>query len=346
VPHSDPTDTTRKNKFDMYTRVHLDGNKYHEGKYIHGIELEGTKGSYPKNANAWLPLRWNALSGEDYGRSYVEEYLGDLKAIDGLQKAIIQHSAIASKTFGILRPNSMMTPDDIAGVSNGGFVTGDPEDIFFPEIGKYNDMNVAKSTIAEITESLSRAFLLAQVRDSERTTAEEIRMQASELETALGGAYSLLAVTFQQPMLMREIERLKKSNQIRNINNKDIEPKVIVGLEGLGRGTDLDKFMRAVAALGQMQPVLETIQDIDRNKVIQFTFNAVGLDGDDVLKSAQTKQAEAQAAQQQQAQQMAGETMQNAVSAGTSELIKQGVENPEATANLVQNTQQAMQPQT
>ena len=113
-------------------------------------------------ANAWLPLRWNALSGEDYGRSYVEEYLGDMKTIDGLQKAINEHSAIASKTFGIIRPNSMMTPEDIARVANGGFVTGDPEDIFFPEIGKYNDLQVAKTTIGEITESLSRAFLLTQ----------------------------------------------------------------------------------------------------------------------------------------------------------------------------------------
>lgn len=346
MPNSDEiADTTKKNKFDMYTRIYLDGNKYREAKYIYGVELEGTQGSYPKDSSAWLPLRWNALSGEDYGRSYVEEYFGDLRTLDGLQKAINEHSAIASKTFGIIRPNSMMTPEDITRVSNGGFVTGDPEDIFFPEIGKYNDMQVAKATIGEITESLSRAFLLTQTRDAERVTAEEIRLQASELETALGGAYSLLAINFQQPILMRQIARLKKSGAIQNVNNQDIEPKIIVGLEGLGRGTDLDKFMRAVAALGQMAPVLEQIPDIDKNKTLIFTFNAVGLDGEDVLKSVQKKQQEAAALQQQQAQQLAADMATKAVSSGTGEMIKQGVENPEATANLVQNAQQALQPQ-
>jgi len=341
--------TAKAKKFEMYTRIHLEDDKYHEAKYIHGMKLEGTEATYPKKANAWLPLRWNALSGEDYGRSYVEEYEGDFRSLEGLSKAILEHSAITSKTFGILRPNSMMQPQDLVKVQNGGFVTGDPEDLIFPEIGKYNDMQVAQSTVSNLTESLSRAFLLTQTRDAERVTAEEIRLQASELETALGGAYSLLAVTFQQPILLREIDRLQKSKALPKVESADIEPKVIVGLEGLGRGTDLDKFMRAVSAMTQIAPAAQIMTDLDMQKVTQFVFNAVGLDGNDVLKTEEQKAAEAQATQQAQSQEMARGMMGDAVKGAAPVVAKGAIENPDATANAMQAVsgamQQAQQPQ-
>ena len=342
---SDMPPAPNQTKYDTYTRVYLDGNVYREAKFINNTLLEGTEAIYPKEANAWIPLRWNALSGEDYGRSYVEEYYGDFRSIDGLSKALLEHSAITSKTFGIVRPNSQLTPETLSRVKNGGFVAGDAEDLVFPEVGKYRDMQVVRDTVSSITESVSRAFLLTQTRNAERVTAEEIRLQASELETALGGAYSLLAVTFQKPILLREISRLKKSKMIKDIKDTDIEPKVIVGLEGLGRGTDLDKFMRAVAAISQIAPSVQFMPDLDNTTVIQFVFNAVGLDRDEFFKSEAQKQAEAEQAQQMQAQQQAGDMMSKAIGSGTSEFIKQGVENPEATANLVQNTQDALQQQ-
>jgi len=238
-----------------------------------------------------------------------------------------------------------MQPQDLVKVRNGGFVIGDPEDLVFPEIGKYNDMQVAQTTIERLTESLSRAFLLTQTRDAERVTAEEIRLQASELETALGGAYSLLAVTFQQPILLREIDRLKKSKALPNVDKKDIEPKVIVGLEGLGRGTDLDKFMRAVAAMGQIAPAAQIMPDLDMNKVTQFVFNAVGLDGEDVLKTEDQKAAEAQAAQQAQQQEVATGMMGDAVKGAAPVMAKGAIEQPEATANAMQAVSGAMQQQ-
>jgi hypothetical protein len=332
-------------KLEMYTRIYLEDKKYHEAKFIRGVLLEGTEAKYPEKANAWLALRWNAISGEDYGRAYVEEYLGDFRSLEGLSRAILEHAAITSKTFGIIRPNSVMQPESLVSVKNGGFIVGDPEDLVFPEIGKYNDMQVAQTTVQNITESLSRAFLLTQTRDAERVTAEEIRLQAGELETALGGAYSLLAVNFQQPILMREIDRLKKSKALKEVSNKDIEPKVIVGLEGLGRGTDLDKFLRASAAIGQIAPSAQLMPDLDMNKVVQFVFNAVGMDGDDVLKSEETKEAEAQAQQQAQAQEQAMGMAQEVVKQGTKPMVEGAIENPEATATAMQSAQAAMQAQ-
>ena len=340
---SQPENPSEKSdRCDLYTRVYLEDGKYHEMKYIHGVELEGSDAKYPEEASAWLPVRWNGHSGEDYGRSYTGEYIGDLIALEGTARAIQEHSAIASKTFGIIRPNSNMTPIDLARVPNGGFVVGEPEDLAYPEVGKRSDMSIAQNTFDGLVDSISRAFLITQVRDSERTTAEEIRLMASELETALGGAYSLLAVTLQKPLLMREIDRLKKDKNVDfpDVNNKDMEPKVIVGLEGLGRGTDLEKLMKAAAAIANIAPAAQAIPGLDMDKVVQFTFNAVGLDSSEVLKSQEQMAAEQQAAAQQQAQTSMGDAISKGLASSKPKQVEGPIENPEGVQQAADMMQQ------
>lgn len=331
---SQTTGHPKDSKYCLYTRVYLDGKKYIEKKYINGIELEGSHGEYPKDANAWLPLRWNGLSGEDYGRSYVEEYLGDLIALEGLSRSIQEHSAIASKTFGVIRPNSNMTPRDLASVPNGGFVVGEPEDLAYPEVGKRGDMTVAQEMHKLLTDSISRAFLITQVRDSERTTAAEIRLLASELETALGGAYSLLAVTLQKPLLMREIYRLKKRGTLPTVHSDDVSPKVIVGLEGLGRGTDLEKLLKAAEAMAGLAQVSQAIPGLDMDKVVQFVFNSVGLDSDEVLKSQEQIAQEQQAAAQQQLASSMTDAVTKGIGGAIPQVAKGMIDNPDSLQQL------------
>ena len=67
------------------------------------------------------------------------------------------------------------------------------------------------------TRRLGAAFLLntAVTRDAERVTAQEIRMQAQELESSLGGVYSRLANELQLPLakrLLQEIDEVFKDN--------------------------------------------------------------------------------------------------------------------------------------
>jgi hypothetical protein len=345
ISSGETTGSSKDKPYEIYTRVVLEDQMYREAKYIHGVKLEGSDATYKKDESAWLVLRWNGLSGEDYGRGYVEEYMGDIIALEGLSQAIQEHSAIASKTFGILRPNSSLSPKDLVNVQNGGFVSGDPEDLAYPDIGKNNDMQVAQATANSLVESISRAFLITQVRDSERTTAAEIRLLATELETALGGAYSLLANTLQKPLLNREIARLKKRKKLPEINDKDLSPKVIVGLEGLGRGTDVEKLMKAAEALAAIAPALQIIQDIDQTKLIQFVFNGVGLDTDEILKSPETKQAEAEAAQQQQQKEQQADLMSKAAGPAAGAMAKGMADNPESMQAMSQAMSQQAQPQ-
>jgi hypothetical protein len=323
--------------------VHLDGKHYIEGKYIGATLLEGSEAKYPEEESAWIPLRWTGLSGEHYGRSYVEEYLGSFRSLEAYTLSFKKHSAIASKIFGLIRPGSRLKPSDVAKIPSGGFLYGEPEDLMFPEVGKYNDMRSVQESMNGLTQDLSRAFLLTQVRDSERTTAEEIRMQAGELETARGGAYSLQASTFQEPMLRRLINRLQKQNKLPKVHKSDVEPKIIVGLEGLGRGTDLDKLMRASTAIGQIAQNAQAIPGLDMSGVATFTFNAVGLDTDGLMKSEEQmaqEQAQEQAMVQQQQQ---AEMMKGAMSGTGSAVVNGAMNNPENASQVIESVQGAMQ---
>ena len=326
----------------VYTRIHLEDNKYKEGKYIGSELLEGSEASYPEDESAWVPLRWTGLSGEHYGRSYVEEYLGSFRSLEAFTLSFKKHSAIASKIFGLIKPGSRLKPMDLAQVHSGGFLYGEETDLVFPEIGKYNDMRSVQESMSSLTQDLSRAFLLTQVRDSERTTAEEIRMQANELETALGGAYSLQAATFQEPMLRRQISRLQKADKLPDLHKSDIEPKIVVGLEGLGRGTDLDKLLRAATAIGQIAQHAQAIPGLKMDGVAKFTFNAVGLDTDGLVMSEEEQQAKQQQEQQAMQQQQGAEVMKSAVSGMGNTIAKGAIEEPEATSNAIEAVQQQM----
>ena len=49
-----------------------------------------SQGSFPIDKSPYIPLRFNRVDGEDYGRGYVEEYYGDLKSLEGLTRAIVE----------------------------------------------------------------------------------------------------------------------------------------------------------------------------------------------------------------------------------------------------------------
>ena len=44
-----------------------------------------------------MPLRFNVVDGENYGRGRVEEFLGDLRSLEALSQALVEGSAAATR---------------------------------------------------------------------------------------------------------------------------------------------------------------------------------------------------------------------------------------------------------
>ena len=133
-------------------------------------------------------LRMVRVDGEDYGRGYVEEFLGDLKSLEGLSQSLVESAAASSKVVFMIRPNSVTKKRDLALTRNGDIITGSRDDVSVLQTDKQYDLRVVQESIRALEERMSFAFLLhtAIQRDAERVTTQEIRYMAEQLETSMG----------------------------------------------------------------------------------------------------------------------------------------------------------------
>lgn len=280
---------------DIYTHVYLDDESEDYLRYeeVEGVEVDGTDGSYPKDACPYIPIRMVRLDGESYGRSYCEEYLGDLRSLENLQEAIVKMSMISSKVIGLVNPAGITQPRRLTKAQTGDFVPGRPEDVNFLQLEKQADFTVAKAVSDQIESRLAFAFMLnsAVQRTGERVTAEEIRYVASELEDTLGGVYSILSQELQLPLVRVLLKQLQATQQIPELPKEAVEPTISTGLEAIGRGQDLDKLERCIEAWAALAPMAQD-PDINLSVVKLRIANAIGIDTSGLLKTEEQKQKE------------------------------------------------------
>lgn len=313
-------------QIDVYTHVYLDdeSGEYLRYEEVEGIEIDGTDGSYPKDACPYIPIRMVRLDGESYGRSYCEEYLGDLRSLENLQESIVKMSMISSKVIGLVNPAGITQPRRLTKAQTGDFVPGRPEDISFLQLEKQADFTVAKAVSDQIEARLAFAFMLnsAVQRTGERVTAEEIRYVASELEDTLGGVYSILSQELQLPLVRVLMKQLQATQQIPELPKEAVEPTISTGLEAIGRGQDLDKLERCIQAWAALAPMAQD-PDINMSVVKLRIANAIGIDTSGLLKTDEQKQ-------QEMAMQAAQTGMDNGAAALGQGMAAQATASPEA----------------
>jgi Bacteriophage head to tail connecting protein len=325
----DPNDNGQRN-IDLFTYCCRKEGMFHFYQEVNGQVIPTSVGEVPLDRNPFIPLRFTRIDGEDYGRGYVEEYFGDLASLEALSQAIVEGSAAAAKLLFLVRPNGTTKMRVLAEAPNGAFVQGNADDVSVLQLDKAADFRVAMETMRSINERLSFSFLLnsSVQRDAERVTAEEVRFMAQELESALGGVYSILSQELQLPMIKNILLRLEEQGKVPPMPKGTIKPQVITGLEALGRGQDLNKLATFLKFLQPLGPeVLAREMNID--DYIDRLGASLGIDTDGLIKSPEQKAQEAQAAaaaQQQQAMmQMAQEVIGKATPAISQGFVKQTV---------------------
>lgn len=321
-------DESTENQLNLYTVVRRKDKKIVVHQEVNDKRIPGTDSTYPLNKNPWLALRYNTIDGEDYGRGFVEEYLGDLKSLDGLSRSILEGTAAAAKVIFLVKPNGTTKMRSVT-AENLSVRQGNPDDVGVIQVEKFNDFRVARETIEATERRLAAAFLLNQSvqRDAERVTAEEIRFLANELETSLGGVYSLLSHELQLPLIRRIIAVLEREKKLPKLPEGTVEPVIITGFEALGRGNDANKlatFLQTAAQILGPEAVVTYTNVSDAMKRLGVGF---GIDMKGLIKSGEQVQQEQQAAQQQaqQAEIMKAATP-NAVTQG-GEAIRESARN-------------------
>lgn len=240
VPSSDSPEKHLK----LYTHVKREDGRVKWHQEICGVTIDDSVSEVPEEGNPWIPMRFLRVDGENYGRSYVEMFLGDLNSLEVLTKAVNEGSAAAAKVIFLVKPNGTTNPRVIAQASNLSVRSGDANDVSVLRVDKQADMSVAKEMISIIERRLAYAFMVnAQVvRDAERVTAEEVRYVAQELDKSLGGIYSLLSKEFQLPYVKRRLFMLRKRKNIPKLPDT-VQPAIVTGFAALGRGHDGEKLM-------------------------------------------------------------------------------------------------------
>lgn len=291
----------RKVKVYTYVEWHHDRETVTWHQEVKGKQVEGSRGTAPFESSPWLPLRMSSIAGQAYGVSYVESAaLADLATAESLSQALAEGSLAIAKLLFLVRPGSTTKAKTLADARNGAFVPGDPNDVAALQGQKVQDLSVAANTLARIEARLSQAFMLADVRDSERTTAEEVRLQALQIENSLGSIYSILSQEFQAPYISRKLDLLTRAKKLPQMPDGMVRPVVSVGLAAVGRQNDLEKWVRFSQVLAQTLGPESVQQFIKPNEYVKRVATAMSLDTLGLVKTDQEIAQERAAAQDMQ----------------------------------------------
>lgn len=310
--NDDPNQKVDDRKADVYTHTYLDGNEWKSYQEIDGYKIPNSDQTYPKDKLPWMPIRFTKIDGENYGRSFVEDYIGDLRSLEVLSRSIVDLSKIAAKVVNLVNPACQTNIQALAKARNGAYVKGRPEDVVPIQLNKSGDMQVTMSTAQSIEQRLSFCFLLnsSVQRSGERVTAEEIRYVAGELEDTLGGVYSLLSQELQLPLVNCVYNQMQANGELPDFSGLgvDIQPTIVTGVDALGRGHDLANLTQAMTILSQFP---EIMQSINQQNLALRIFTSAHIDPTGLVKSpeqiAQEQQQQMQMYQQQVATDAAGQ---------------------------------------
>ena len=287
----------------LYTAILLnDSNKWEIFQDINDTRVPNSEGIYEKDKSPFIPLRFSRVDGENYGRGYVEEYLGDLQSLESLTRAIVEGSAAAAKVLFLVNPNGTTRQRVLAEAPNGAIVQGSTQDVTTLQLQKGNDFQVAQATMNEIKDRLGHSFLLTSgvVRNAERVTAEEIRMLSQELETAIGGLYSLLSNELQIPLVNRIMAAMNKAKRLPKLPKDIVNPVIITGVEALGRGNDLQKLDLFLAGAAQVVGPQAVAEYVNVGEYFKRRATSLGIKTQGLVKSEEEIQALMQQQQQMQ----------------------------------------------
>lgn len=319
VPDDTNNDQTiRDDEVDLYTCCLRKGNRYEVWQEINGKEVPKSRGNYALDECAYIVPRWTAITGEDYGRSMVEEHMGDLSALNDLSRDLLKASGNAAKVVFAIKPGSQITPKKLSSAKNGDVIVGDAEDVKAITLDKWADFRVALERLQDLQEGLAASFLMNESvqRAAERVTAEEVRFVAQELEDALGGVYTVLAQELQAPIVRRVFRIMQRKGLLPALPKDSIKLTITTGLEALGRGHQVNKLVSFLRVMTEIMGQEAVHARMKGEPALQRVASDFGID---IKELFMTDDEYKQMQQQNMMQQMATDSAPGAIT----QLLKQ-----------------------
>lgn len=326
----------------LYTHIFRRDGQYETYQECMGLTIPDTEWTWAPDYLPFMFVPFDLLPGENYGRSYVEYYLGDLQSLEGLEQTVQEGAAAAAKFIRLVRPGGVTSKEALAKAINGDIITGIEADVYTLEAGKTADFQTAENRIGAREARLSRAFLLnsAVQRSGERVTAEEIKYVAQELNDALGNLYLAFLKSEQKPYARLKVAAMMRDKRMTPLPKDTVNVKIATGAAALSRNAELaalDAFSMPAS------PVAQQASASIINWTTFFMRRAIsqGIDQDNLVYS-EDEQAQKAAAQMQQ-QQMLDATGPLVQQGGS--LMKAGLDQQAKLIQSQMEQDQAKQPQ-
>jgi len=288
-----------KEEFDLYTLV----EKQQDGSYLMSQYINNEKVSkdiiLKRITDRFISIRWNKNSDEDYGRSYVEEHITTIKALNQGLDVVNKTGIVSSKAIFCVNPAGITDINDFIDAKNGDVIVGSASDISIVTLDKTKDLSIISSEIQSYKRELAEAFLVGSsvIRDAERVTAREIELVAKELEVSFGGIYTELAEDIQKPLVQNALDEL-------NFNaENDIDIVITSGVEALGRTTELNKInqlIQELQAVGSLVGSEKILEYVNISALISEIVANIGIAGNNLIYSEMEQQAIRKQMQQEQ----------------------------------------------
>lgn len=311
---------------ELYTRIQRrvgsSGRVYFEVTQEADDVPVGTTGIYPEHLCPWQAITWSLIAGENYGRGLVEDYAGGFaKLSDGSQAAAL-YGIEMMKVVNLVAPGLGADIDELAAAESGEYVQGMQGSVNAHENGDARKLEALRADLSETFGNLARAFMYkANTRDAERVTAFELKQDALEAETTLGGTYSSLSEAMQIPMAHLLLTELNP-NMLEGLVTADLKLNIIAGIPALGRASDVQNLITASTDAAAIIPALMQLDPrVDPQKVMDLIMAGSSVDTSLIYKSKEVlaKEAEADAMKQQGEQQM----LTAAAAADTTQTLQQ-----------------------
>lgn len=285
----------------LFSRWRKQGKRWEFTQAVDDINL----GTFSLVTDADMPLifiTWSLARAENYGRGLVEDNAASFSGLDVSTTALLDLFGIAADIKFLVNPGSVLDIDELLNSARGSYHYGNKDDVTSPEIGRQKsaDINVLSATIERWERQLSSAFLMTSgtVRDAERVTAEEIRFYAQEIESAFGGLYSYLSMTWQASEADWALRQVDTSIP------KAMDVIITTGMDLLSQEAQLENLRYALNDLGLLNAVPEDVRaELSTERIATFIFTNRNLPYDQFRLTQQERQAR----QEQQQQMMQAE---------------------------------------
>ena len=352
------SNTVMKKGYDcLYHRaIWLDDKK----KWEVCTELDGqiiAEGTYA--VSPLVPLRWQAIVGENYGRSHVECNIGDIKSLEAYTASLIEGLAAGSSFWMGVDPSGITALDDIASQPNGSWVAARQQDVFTlsPSTTMNPQIQVTSNAVEKMRQEVGRAFLMsgAAIPQGDRVTATAVRMVGEELEQVLGGVFSSIARDLLQPIVRRTFYLMVDGNEVDPRLKQQFESDegvlsvdIVTGLQALSRESDRERLMQMGDMVRNLPP--EAVQNFRWDAYASALITSLGFDPRMWVRPQEEVMADMEAAKAEETNAALAQAMAQPVAQSVAQAAQPAMEQainaaPEENAELAMQMMQNMQGQ-